>query len=227
MLWPAGFVAAMMWVVWNMPGYILLLGGGSERLAAKYQPAGALDLLLLAVALICLCLGVARATPDEGEIPAHNVMDRFAIFIGRVTMALLLILAAVIPWEITMRYAFAAPTLWVNEFSLWITGFIFFLSGVVAQRQRNHIRIDFVHAHMPRPMKKAADIVSAGAACLFAFGILWGSYNEITKKFFNWETFGTAFDPPIPATLMPLMVLALLTVAIQGVVNLIMDWKTS
>ncbi len=41
----------------------------------------------------------------------------------------------------------------------------------------------------------------------------------------RWETFGTAFDPPIPATLKPLVLFIVLLVAIQAVVNLISDWN--
>ena len=41
----------------------------------------------------------------------------------------------------------------------------------------------------------------------------------------RWETFGTAFDPPIPATLKPLVLIVVSLVAIQSVLNLITDWN--
>ena len=40
----------------------------------------------------------------------------------------------------------------------------------------------------------------------------------------RWETFGTAFDPPIPATMKPLILLMVVVLALQSVSNLIHDW---
>ena len=50
------------------------------------------------------------------------------------------------------------PTLWANELSLWITGFVIFLSGIAAQQQRIHIRIDIVHAGLPRRWQGSATL---------------------------------------------------------------------
>jgi len=37
--------------------------------------------------------------------------------------------------------------------------------------------------------------------------------------------FGTAFDPPIPATLQPMVLIMVSLIAIQAVINLISDWN--
>ena len=37
--------------------------------------------------------------------------------------------------------------------------------------------------------------------------------------------FGTAFDPPIPATVQPMVLITITLVAAQAVVNLISDWN--
>jgi hypothetical protein len=41
----------------------------------------------------------------------------------------------------------------------------------------------------------------------------------------RWETFGTAWDPPIPATMKPLILVTATLMAIQAVANLIADWN--
>ena len=41
----------------------------------------------------------------------------------------------------------------------------------------------------------------------------------------RWETFGTAFDPPIPATMKPLILIMVTVLALQAVSNLIHDWN--
>ena len=37
--------------------------------------------------------------------------------------------------------------------------------------------------------------------------------------------FGTAFDPPIPATVQPMILIIITLIAIQAVINLIVDWN--
>ena len=48
---------------------------------------------------------------------------------------------------------------------------------------------------------------------------------EARDKLLRWETFGTAFDPPIPATIKPLILITLLFLALQAISNLIHDWN--
>ncbi len=48
---------------------------------------------------------------------------------------------------------------------------------------------------------------------------------EARDKLLRWETFGTAWDPPIPATMKPLILITVVLIAIQAVANLIADWS--
>ncbi len=41
----------------------------------------------------------------------------------------------------------------------------------------------------------------------------------------RWETFGTAWDPPILATMKPLLLVTVVLVALQAVAHLISDWN--
>ena len=57
-------------------------------------------------------------------------------------------------------------------------------------------------------------------------GLIFGSYKQVFAiKFYRWETFGTAFDPPIPSTIQPFILIILPIIAIQAVLNLISDWN--
>ena len=60
----------------------------------------------------------------------------------------------------------------------------------------------------------------------FAVFTVFGSYKQVfITKFYNWEMFGTAFDPPIPATVQPAILIVITLIAIQAVINLISDWN--
>jgi TRAP-type mannitol/chloroaromatic compound transport system permease small subunit len=56
--------------------------------------------------------------------------------------------------------------------------------------------------------------------------LIWGSYDDAVRKFMTWERFGTKFDPPIPATLKPLILITIALLALQAISNLIFDWNT-
>lgn len=145
--------------------------------------------------------------------------------LSRIAMWSTAFVVAIIFYEVVMRYVFLAPTLWVNEMSLWIGGGIYLTSGLYALQQRSHIRIFILYDLAPRPLRRFFDVLSVACVCIFAFAVVWGGFGEAKAKFLRWETFGTAFDPPIPATIKPLILITLVLLALQSVSNLIHDWN--
>lgn len=159
------------------------------------------------------------------EHEATGWVDRLSILLGRITMVLIVMIVIVMFYEVIVRYLFESPTLWANELSLWIAGVVFLLSGLYAMQQRSHIRIFLLYDAMPRNVQRAFDVISTVLICLFAAAVIYGGYGEARDKLLRWETFGTAFDPPIPATIKPLVLIVVFLVALQAVSNLICDWK--
>ena len=45
------------------------------------------------------------------------------------------------------------------------------------------------------------------------------------RRMLRMETFGTAWDPPIPGTVKPAILIIIVLVAIQALSNLIADWN--
>jgi hypothetical protein len=126
-----------------------------------------------------------------------------------------------------MRYFFAAATLWVNEMSLWIAGGIYLSAGLYALLQRSHIRIFIIYDMVPFWLRRVFDILSTLCVAIFAFAVIWGGFGESKAKFLRWETFGTAFDPPLPATIKPLILIVMLFLALQSISNLVRDWPAA
>ncbi|MEM7752314.1 MAG: TRAP transporter small permease [Pseudomonadota bacterium] len=172
-----------------------------------------------------LFIGVRTVRRAPMEFEAWRSADRAAVFIGRVTMMLVVLLTSVMMYEVVLRYVFEAPTLWANELSLWLAGFIFLCAGLYAMQQRSHIRIFLLYDVCPRWLQRTFDCISTFLIVLFAFFVIYGGYGEALDKLHRWETFGTAFDPPIPATLKPMVLLIITLVALQAVINLISDWN--
>ncbi|PHP66024.1 hypothetical protein CSC94_15550 [Zhengella mangrovi] len=152
-------------------------------------------------------------------------IDRITWTISRATMILPAVIVVVMTIEVIKRYIFASGTLWANELSLWIAGAVYLLAGLYAMQQRSHIRITLLYDIVPTWLRRAFDIISLALLLVFVFSVIWGGFGEAWAKMMRWERFGTAWDPPIPATMKPLILGVLVLTALQAISNLIMDWN--
>jgi len=145
--------------------------------------------------------------------------------ISRVAMWLPMCIVTIIFFEVMMRYVFGSPTMWVNETSLWIAGALYLLAGIYSMQQRSHIRIYILYDLCPRWLRRTCDVISVFCIVVFAVALIWGGFDDALRKFLTWEKFGTKFDPPIPATLKPLILITMAILALQAISNLIYDWN--
>jgi TRAP-type mannitol/chloroaromatic compound transport system permease small subunit len=225
---PLLFALAAGWAMWRMPAFLMIFsepGPTVDALARRYAPAAAIDWIAAAAAAVFFVAGIATVRRAPSEYEEWGVGDRLSVFVGRVTMVIIASMVCVMVYEVVLRYAFEKPTLWANEMTLWMAGFVFILSGLYAMQQRAHIRIFLLYDVCPRWLQRVFDCISTLLILTFAFFLFWGGYGEATQKFARWETFGTAFDPPIPATLKPMILVVVTLVALQAVANLIRDWN--
>jgi TRAP-type C4-dicarboxylate transport system permease small subunit len=242
---PALFVLCASLTLWHMPAFLLDFGNYENASKViqiqdyfdrkQITPGlpglfgGAADLLdwLAVLAMpVLFVMGVRRIVPSAMEFEHYSKFDRIGMFVGRVTMMLILFMTCVMLYEVFVRYALEAPTLWANELTLWIAGFIFMLSGIYAMQQRSHIRIFILYDILPRKGQHICDTVSVALLWFFTACLLYGSYSQVfVNKFFNWQTFGTAFDPPLPATIQPLILITVTCISVQALMNLIADWN--
>lgn len=158
------------------------------------------------------------------EVKPRNPMDWISHVISRVAMWLTAIIVAIMFFEVVMRYFFQKPTLWVNEMSLWLGGMVYLFAGLYVMQQRGHIRITLLYDAVPRWMQRVFDIASTLFICVFAAAVVYGGFDEAWTKMLRWEKFGTAWDPPIPATMKPAILIITVLIALQSIANLIADW---
>ncbi len=242
---PACFLVCMGWAIWHTPAYILDFippdnPGLVDQMSALHlrkdvtpgMPglfggyADPFDWAALILIPVLFVLGALGLKVYAMEYQAWRPVDRIALFFGRATMIMIISMTGVMLYEVFLRYALEAPTLWANELTLWIAGFVFLCAGLYAMQQRCHIRIFLLYDLFPRWLQRACDVFSASLLVIFAFFMFYGSYKQVfITKFYKWEMFGTAFDPPIPATVQPAILIIITLVALQAVVNVISDWN--
>jgi TRAP-type mannitol/chloroaromatic compound transport system permease small subunit len=243
-IYPSAFLICAGWVVWHIPAFILdwfrpenesLFRQISElHLRKSVLPelgglfggfANIVDWTALILIPVFAILGARSVVVAPMEFERWQRWDRFGLFIGRATMMMILAMTCVMLFEVFMRYAVERPTKWANELTLWIAGFVFLCSGFYAMQQRCHIRISILYDVVPRLVRKLFDVLSVLMIVTFTFGLVFGSYKQVfINKLYRWEMFGTAFDPPIPATIQPMILIILMLISLQAIANLIADW---
>ncbi|MFQ1701988.1 TRAP transporter small permease subunit [Loktanella agnita] len=198
--------------------------GMFEMIRPAGRPMVQVMLISLSASLFFASLFLAD-TKGGIEIPPDGFFDLFSVVLGRLAMIMTAFIVLVMFYEVISRYVFSRPTLWANELSLWIASFVFLLAGLYAMQQRSHIRIYIIYDLMPFWMKKTADVISVLLIIGFTFALVWGGYNDAENRFLRMETFGTAWDPPIPGIVKPALLIIIVLVCIQAVSNLIADWN--
>ncbi|PUB18953.1 TRAP transporter small permease subunit [Yoonia sediminilitoris] len=198
--------------------------GMFEMIRPAGRPLVQVMLASLSAALIFASLFLSD-TKGAIETPPDGFFDLVSVILGRLAMIMTAFIVLVMFYEVVSRYVFSRPTLWANELSLWIACFVFLLAGLYAMQQRSHIRIYIIYDMMPWWAQKASDMISVLLIVGFTFALVWGGYTDAENRFMRMETFGTAWDPPIPGIVKPALLIIIVLVCIQAVSNLIADWN--
>ena len=162
------------------------------------------------------------ASKDDYEI---SWVDRINLIICHTTKYLIPGIILVMLYEVFVRYFLFAPTLWANELSLWLAGVVYLIGGIYAMRVRSHIRIVMLYDIVSRRTQRIFDLIGVIVLVLYVIALVKGGMPDASRAFLKWEKFGTAWDPPIPATLKPLILISMILITLQAINNLIIDWK--
>ena len=131
-----------------------------------------IDWFALLALPVLFVLGARNLRVAAMELQEFRAIDRVALFFGRITMIMIISMTSVMLYEVFLRYVVEAPTLWANELTLWIAGYVFLCSGLYAMQQRCHIHI-FILYIVPRWLQKSFDVLSVLLLCIFAFFLVF------------------------------------------------------
>lgn len=162
---------------------------------------------------------------EGDEVGRQTIIDKITLYVASILMFFVAFITAIMFYEVILRYFFAAPTLWVEELSRWLGGIIFLLAGLYAMQQRSHIRVLILYDAVSRPLQRVMDLLSTIGIAIFCFAVTAGYWKNAMTKLTTWELYGSAWNPPIPAVMKPLICVATAWMAIQAINNLIVDWS--
>ena len=99
-----------------------------------------------------------------------RVIDALNEGVGRVISTVAVAFAAIIIFDVVMRYAFNAPTRWAFDVSKQLYGFYFVMLGGYALRHQAHVRVDLVTAALRPAVRRWVEVAGY---LIFFFPFAW------------------------------------------------------
>src|SRR5262245_14150932 len=129
------------------------------------------------------------------------IIDRICLRLGHALSVLFLVAVLLTVYEVVMRYAFNAPTIWVHDMVIVLSAVCFIFGGPLASQQRSHIQMASYFDKAPPKVRAALDQFCHVLGALFLLGFLYGALKIAIPSIELMETSGRAWDVPIPAFL--------------------------
>ena len=153
-----------------------------------------------------------------------RVIDFISAWTGRLISPLCVALVLVLCYEVTVRYAFNAPTMWAHELSMMMGGTIIVLGLAYTHHHDKHVRIDVLYMHLSPRGKAINDII---CALIFLFPLLIVlTITAVDWMQFSWKMgevsiFSHWYPPAGPSRTIVLVGFSLF--ALQGAARFIRD----
>lgn len=130
-------------------------------------------------------------------------------------------------YEVFARYVFNSPTIWAHETTTFLIAFIFLVGGPIALARDRHIRVRMFYDNVKPGTKRLLDIFNSVLALIFFTGLSYAAWTMSWKAThnptgaFQMERTGTGWNPPTPALLKIIMLICVLTLAVQTILHLV------
>jgi len=146
-----------------------------------------------------------------------HFIDRLNELVGRIVSIVAVFFAAIIIYDVFMRYVLNEPTRWAFDVTKQMYGFYFVMLGGYALRHQAHVRVDLVTEMLGSTARRW---VEAAGYVIFFFPFAWvfmtRSYEFGMRSFAQGETtYGSVQLPVYPLKMAMSLAAALLL--LQGI----------
>ncbi|MEQ8895984.1 MAG: TRAP transporter small permease subunit [Roseovarius sp.] len=155
-----------------------------------------------------------------------RAIDGLNEIVGRIVAVVAIIFAAIIIFDVVMRYAFSEPTRWAFDVSKQLFGFYFVLLGGYALRHGAHVKVDILTERFGPGLRKVVDLLGY---VIFFFPFAWvfltRSWEFAARSFAQGEVTYGAIQMPVYPLKMAMCVAAglLLLQGISEVLKIALD----
>ncbi|MCA8908283.1 MAG: TRAP transporter small permease subunit [Rhodospirillaceae bacterium] len=126
---------------------------------------------------------------------ACRFVTAFNRWVAMAASALVVAMVAMICYEVVVRYAFDAPTVWAIELARLLLGPYFLLVGPYILHLGGHVNVDIFYARLPRRWAGALDVMVIPIIIYFAVMLLIYSGPLAVASYEAGETSTSAWNP--------------------------------
>lgn len=153
---------------------------------------------------------------------ASLLISRLSIAIGYACAPLYLVSLLVAVREVIMRYFFNAPSDWAFEVTMTLCAVAWALSVGYVGQQNRHIAITFLHDLAGPSLKRVLDVVTLILTALAFAALAYATFEPAHEALVRMERTGSAFNPPMPALLKPILFISAILGVVQSLANLVL-----
>ncbi|TVQ29576.1 MAG: TRAP transporter small permease [Geminicoccaceae bacterium] len=115
--------------------------------------------------------------------------------VGTVVAFGFLVLMGLVLFDVLMRYAFNAPTVWGHELVSFLFAGYILLGGGYALLHRDHVNMDIVYGRMPLRGRAVLDVLTAAAAFAYCWVLFDTGLTHLTNVFNSGRRTATDWGP--------------------------------
>lgn len=96
-----------------------------------------------------------------------RAIDTLSVIVGWSVSFLVPLMILSLVYEVISRYFFHAPTLWAQDISIFLFGYIGLLGGALVMKERAHINVDLIYARLSERTRAGCDVASGLVVMFF------------------------------------------------------------
>lgn len=127
-----------------------------------------------------------------------KAIDSLSEVTGRIVCYLIIFVFGLVVFDVFMRYALNAPTVWANEIATYMYGGFAALGGAYTLRYGGHVRVDALYNLLSSRRKATIDVCTAAGFFLFVAVLVWVGGSRALSATLRFERSGSfPFNPPL------------------------------
>lgn len=167
---------------------------------------------------------------QPNDAPA-GLLGRTIARFGDVFAIAIIASAAVLIFEVVMRYVFNAPTNWAHETVIFLTAITFVYGGLFGASTNKHIRVVLIYDALGPETRRIFDIAISIVCALATALFSWAGWQVVKRAIwtpagdFRLETSGSSWNPPTPGLLKLFLLIILIIMSVQFAILAINYWR--